>query len=155
MGAIYGEEYEKNINVLFGPSRIASTAKKFAELEKTSGPYKFGMLAKVLVPRPADWADEYGSTKGYGAWDKHSGDIPKELQDRLTEVIASNLRSENPRPMRIKVGANVDGSHDLQIKTFTHDGVEHIGILMLCPNPALESRSQSDAVAKTAAEVVG
>src|SRR5260370_24662034 len=104
MGGIYGEEYEKNINVLFGPSRIASTAKKFAELEKTSGPYKFGMLAKVLVPRPADWADEYGSTKGDGAWDKHSRDIPKALQDPLTHVIACNIRSANLRPMRSKDG---------------------------------------------------
>lgn len=75
MAGIYGEEYENNVNVMFGSSRIAATARKFAELEKTSGPYKFGMLAKVLVPRPADWADEYGSTKGYGAWEKHSGGI--------------------------------------------------------------------------------
>ncbi len=155
MAGIYSEEYENNVNVLFGPSRIAATARKFAELEKTSGPYKFGMLAKVLVPRSADWADEYGSTKGYGTWEKHSGEIPKELQDRLTEVIASNLRSENPRPMRIKVGENVDGSHDVQVKTFTHDGIEHIGILMLCPNPALKARSQADDVAKAPAEVLG
>jgi hypothetical protein len=112
------------------------------------------MLAKVLVPRPADWADEYGSTKGYGTWEKHSGDIPKEIQDQLTEVIASNLRSENPRPMRIKVGTNVDASHEVQVKTFIHDGIEHIGILMLCPNSASEPHSRSDGVAKTP-EVVG
>ena len=77
MAGIYGEEYENNVNVMFGPARIAATARKFAELEKASGPYKFGMLAKVLVPKPADWADEYGSTKGYGSWEKHSGGIPK------------------------------------------------------------------------------
>ena len=31
-------------------------------------------------------------------------------------------RSENPRPMRIKVGSDVDTSLDLQIKHFTHEG---------------------------------
>jgi hypothetical protein len=92
---------------------------------------------------------------GYGTWEKHSGGIPKEFRDQLTEVIASNLRSENPRPMRIKIGENVDGSHDLQIRAFTHEGIEHIGILMHCPNPALQPRSQSDGVAKAPAEVVG
>ncbi len=152
MAGIYGEEYENNVNVMFGPARIAATARKFAELEKASGPYKFGMLAKVLVPKPADWADEYGSTKGYGSWEKHSGGIPKELRDQLTDVIASNLRSENPRPMRLKVGENVDGSHDLQIRMFTHEGIEHIGILMLCPNADLKVRTQSESPAKAEAE---
>jgi len=27
----------------------------------------------------------------------------------------------------------------VQIKNFFHDGLEYIGILMLCPNPALKS----------------
>ena len=46
--------------------------------------------------------------KGYGTGEKHSGDIPKELRNQLTEVIASNLRSENLRPLSIKVGSDVD-----------------------------------------------
>jgi hypothetical protein len=37
------------------------------------------MFAKALLPRPADWADEYGSTKCYDDWGKHAGSIPKEL----------------------------------------------------------------------------
>ncbi|SIO36695.1 hypothetical protein SAMN05443247_04479 [Bradyrhizobium erythrophlei] len=32
MAGIYGEDHENNINALFGPPRIASTAKRFAEL---------------------------------------------------------------------------------------------------------------------------
>jgi hypothetical protein len=55
--------------------------------------------------------------------------------------------------MRKTVGGNVDASHERQIKHFQHEGIDHIGLLMLCPNPALQSRSQSDSVAKTAAEV--
>lgn len=57
--------------------------------------------------------------------------------------------------MRLKVGENVDGSHDLQIKTFTHEGIEHIGILMLCPNSDLKVRTQSDGSAKAETEAVG
>ena len=41
--------------------------------------------------------------------------------------------------MLMKIGANVDATYDVQIKNFIHDGLEYIGILMLCPNPALKS----------------
>jgi hypothetical protein len=55
--------------------------------------------------------------------------------------------------MRKTVGSNVDASHELQIKRFKHEGIDQIGLLMLCLNLALQSRPQSDSVAKTAAEV--
>jgi len=55
--------------------------------------------------------------------------------------------------MRTTVGSNVDASHELQIEHFEHEGIDHMGLLMLCPNPVLQSRPQSDSVAKTAAEV--
>jgi len=48
------------------------------------------MLAKALLPRPADWAaDEYGTIKGYDDWGKHAGSIPKELRERLTGEVRS------------------------------------------------------------------
>jgi hypothetical protein len=139
MGGIYGDEFEKNMNVLTSPANIKETARKFVEFEKANGPYNFGMFAKTLLPRPADWADEYGSTKGYNNWEKHAGSIPKEVTERITSVAFSNYRSDSPFPMLMKIGANVDATYDVQIKNFIHDGVEYIGILMLCPNPALKS----------------
>lgn len=61
------------------------------------------------------------------------------VTERITSVASSNYRSDNPPPMLMKIGANVDASYDVQIKNFIHDGIEYIGILMLCPNPALTS----------------
>ena len=81
MGGIYSDEFERNFNTLTSPANIKATARKFVEFEKTHGTaYSFGMFAKALLPRPADWADEYGSTKGYNDWEKHSSKIPKELR---------------------------------------------------------------------------
>ncbi len=154
MGGIYSDEFENNMNVLTSPANIKATARKFVELEKANGRYSFGMFAKMVLPRPADWADQYGSTKGYASWEKHSGSIPKEFRDRLTDAAASNLRSENPLPCLLKVGSNVDGSYDVQIKTFVHEGIEYMGILMLCPNPALQSAAKSESTEKTPAEAI-
>jgi hypothetical protein len=153
MGGIYSDEFEGNMNVLTSPANIKTVARKFVALEKANGPYSFGMFAKMMLPRPADWADEYGSTKGYAAWEKHSGNIPKEFRDRLTDVVGSNLRSDNALPMLLKVGSNVDGSYEVQIKNFVHEGVEHIGVLMLCPNPALQPTSKSEQIEKAPAGV--
>jgi hypothetical protein len=55
--------------------------------------------------------------------------------------------------MRKTVGSNVCAGHELQIKHFKREGIDHIGLLLLCPNPAVQSPPQSDSVAKTAAEV--
>ena len=53
--------------------------------------------------------------------------------------------------MLLKIGTNVDASYDVQIKNFVHEGIEHIGILMLCPNPALKSAAKSERREKTLA----
>jgi hypothetical protein len=55
--------------------------------------------------------------------------------------------------MRKTVGGKEDASHEMQIKHFKRERIDHIGLLLLCLNPALQSRPQSDSVAKTAAEV--
>jgi hypothetical protein len=145
MGGIYSDEFERNLNVLTGPANIKATAKKFVEFEKAVGEsYSFGMFIKALMPRPADWADQYGSTKGYGSWEKHAGAIPKELRERLADVTHSNYRSESPLPVRFKIGANVDASYDVQVKHFVHEEIEHLGVLILCPNPDLKSETKSE-----------
>jgi hypothetical protein len=38
----------------------------------------------------------------------------------------------------LKVGDNVDASHDLLVEVFAYKGSIYIGLLMLCPNPALK-----------------
>jgi hypothetical protein len=145
MGGIYSDEFENNFNARMSPANIKATAKKFVEFEKEHGAaYKFGMFAKTILPRAADWADQYGSTKGFNDWERHSGSIPNELRERITDAIFANLRSENPLPVMLKVGANVDGSYDAQVKNFVHEGVEYVGVLMLCPNPALKSTVKSE-----------
>src|SRR5260370_19532930 len=62
---------QNNVNALFGPPRIASTAKRFSELERTSGPRKSGLLPRRSSGRPTNWADAYGLTEGYGIRQKH------------------------------------------------------------------------------------
>ena len=138
-GLVYGGKFEKHINELYSPKNIHETAKKFAEYEKKHGPYKFGQqYTKTLVPNTKHWEDESASTDGHAKWEKHSGNIPEPIRDQLTEVISKNLRSAKPLPMVLKVGENVDGSHDLHVKNFVHKGQEHIGLHMLCPNTSLK-----------------
>ncbi len=138
-GLVYGGKFEQHINELYSPKNIKATAKKFKEYEKQYGPYKFGQqYTKMLVPKKENWADESGSTAGHAKWEKHSGGIPAPIRNRLTRVISKNLRSAKPKPMVLKVGENVDASHDLHVKTFKHKGHEHIGLHMLCPNTTLK-----------------
>ncbi len=138
-GLVYGGKFEQHINEQYSPKNIAKTAKKFKEYEKKNGPYVFGKgYTKALVPKRENWADESGKTTGYTRWEKHSGDIPDKIRNKLTRLVRANLRSAKPKPMVLKVGENVDGTHDLHVKTFKHKGVEHIGLHMLCPNTALK-----------------
>ena len=106
--------------------------------EKQNGPYAFGKFTKFLVPKKENWASEAGSTDGHDKWEKHSGAIPKAIRDKITEVIATNLRSSKPMPLVLKVGENVDGTHDLKVRVFAHNGHMHIGLHMLCPNSSLK-----------------
>ncbi len=146
------DEFENNFNTMMGPAKIEATAKKFIEFEKEHGAtYKFGMFAKALLPRAADWADQYGSTKGFTNSEKHFGKIPAELSSQISSAIFANLRSTDPIPVMLKVGTNVDASYDVRIKNFAHEGIEYLGVLMLCPNPALKSNVKSEQVEKVPA----
>jgi hypothetical protein len=127
-GVVYGGKFEQTMNELCSAQNIAATAKKFAELEKQYGPYSFGKFVKFLLPRPGEFA----------GWDKDSGGVPEPVRQRLTEVISANLRSESPLPVVLKVGENVDATHDLHVRTFAHGGRIHLGLHMLCPNPELK-----------------
>ncbi len=127
-GVVYGGKFEQTMNELCSPNNITATAKKFADLEKQHGPYNFGRFARLLMPNPSDFAN----------WEKDAGGIPEPIRNRLTEIISANLRSATPLPVVLKVGENVDATHDLIVKTFAHKGNIYIGIHMLCPNPELK-----------------
>ncbi len=138
-GLVYGGKFEQTINELYSPKNLAETARKFAEYEKQHGPYKFGQqYTKFLVPKTESWTDASAKADGYGSWEKNSGEIPEAIRDRITDVITTNLRSATPLPLVLKVGENVDATHELLVKTFAHDGHIYIGLHMLCPNPGLK-----------------
>ncbi len=138
-GIVYGGKFEQTINELYSPQNLAETVRRFTEYEKQHGPYKFGQkYTKFLVPKTENWADNSGKTDGYSSWEKNSGEIPEAIRDRITEVIATNLRSATPLPLVLKVGDNVDATHELLVKTFAHNGHIYIGLHMLCPNPGLK-----------------
>lgn len=140
MGAlVYGGKFEQHINHLYSPENIHETAKKFKDHEQKNGKYSFGdKFTKDLVPDQKNWADEKGSTQGHSTWEKHSGGIPASIRDKITDVISTNLRSAHPMPVVLKVGENVDNTHDLHVKTFAHKGHMHIGLHILCPNGSLK-----------------
>lgn len=137
-GLVYGGKFEQQINHIHSPEKVQETAKKFKELEKQHGSYSFGKFAKYLVPNEKDWADDKGSTRGHDTWEKHSGAIPEAIRHKITDVIATNLRSAHPLPLVLKVGENVDDSHDLRVKTFAYKGHMYLGLQVLCPNTSLK-----------------
>jgi len=137
-GLTYSGKFEEHINELYSPKNINKTAKKFKQYEKENGPYAFGKFTKFLVPKKENWVNESGATDGHDRWEKHSGAIPKAVRDKITEVNATNLRSAKPMPLVLKVGENVDGTHDLKVRIFAHNGHMHIGLHMLCPNSSLK-----------------
>jgi hypothetical protein len=127
-GFVYGGKFEQIMNDLCSPKNIAATARKFKELEKQYGSYSFGKFAKYVIPK----VDEFAN------WDRDSGGIPDSIQDQLTDIISTNLRSASPLPVMLKVADNVDATHDLITRAFAHNGYIYIGLLMLCPNPELK-----------------
>ena len=138
-GLVYGGKFEQHINHLYSPENIHETAKKFKEHVKKYGNYTFGdNFTKDLVPDQKNWADDKGSTKGHGDWEKHSGAIPEAIRRKITDVISTNLHSAHPLPLVLKVGENVDNTHDLHVKTFAHKGHMHLGLHVLCPNTSLK-----------------
>jgi hypothetical protein len=139
MAFTYGGKFEQHINHLYSKENVSKTAKKFKAHEKEHGAYNFGdKFTKTLVPKPENWADESGSTTGHAKWEKNSGDIPASIKKRITEVVSTNLRSAHPLPVVLKVGENVDATHELHVRTFAHNGHMHIGIHILCPNKSLK-----------------
>jgi hypothetical protein len=135
MAFTYGGKFEKHINELYCPENIADTARKFKEFESKYGTYTFGdNFTKTLVPKPEDWGD---SNSGYNTWEKNSGGMPESIRKQITEVISANLRSDHPLPLVLKVGENVDASHELIVKAFANGGQIYIGLHILCPNSAL------------------
>jgi len=126
-GLVYSGRFEQIINEFCSPKNIAATAKRFAELEKQYGPYTLGKFAKLLLPDPDEFAN----------WERDAGGITTSIRHRLTEIISTNLRSSSPMPMMLRVGDNVDATHDLIVRVFAHKQSIYIGLLMLCPNPAL------------------
>lgn len=127
-GIVYGGTFETMMNEFCGPNNIAATARRFVELEKQYGSYTFGKFVKYFLPKPDEFAN----------WDQDSGGIAEPIRQRLTDVISTNLKSASPMPMLLKVGDNVDDTHDLIVKVFAHGGCIYIGLHMLCPNPALK-----------------
>src|SRR5258708_38775799 len=127
-GLVYGGRFEQLMNEFCSPKNMAATAKRFAELEKQYGPYTFGKFASLLLPNPEEFA----------SWEQDAGGITDSIRQRLTDVISTNLKSASPMPMMLKVGDNVDTSHDLIVEVFAYNGSIYIGLLMLCPNPELK-----------------
>ena len=127
-GFVYGGRFEQILNKLCSPENIAATATKFKELEKQHGPYHFGKFARLFMPDPDEFAN----------WEKDAGGIPEPIRNRLTGMVTANLRSGTPLPVVLKVGDNVDTTHELIVKAFAHNGYIYIGIHMLCPNPELK-----------------
>jgi hypothetical protein len=138
-GFTYGGNFEQTIDELYSPKNIAETARKFAEYEKQHGPHSFGQnYTKFLVPKP-----ESGRTIPDRPMDTANGRripprYPRRSVNRITGVISANLRSDKPLPMVLKVGENVDASHDLHVRTFAHKSQVHIGLHMLCRNTSLK-----------------
>jgi hypothetical protein len=126
-GLVYGGRFEQMMNEFCSPRNIAATASKFKDLERQHGSYTFGKFARHFLPNPEEFSN----------WDRDSGNIAEPIQQRLTEVISTNLKSESPLPMVLKVSENVDATHDLHVSVFAHHGQIHIGLLMLCPNTSL------------------
>lgn len=132
-GIVYaGGKFETTCNDLLGPARIQSTAKQFKAM--ATNKYQFGQLLKQFIPNKNNWDNTDGRGNGYDIWDQSVAEIPDNVRDQLTKVFFDNLSSDKPVPMMLKVGQNVDDSHELIVKPFTHNGVYYIGLLMLCPN---------------------
>lgn len=136
LSAFYGGTFADSMNFLYAPKNIAQTAAKVRELEKTLGPFVFGKFHKHLLPDPSQWNDPRTGV-AFDTWEENYVEIPEHFRQRLTDVMGSNFHSANPLPMFVRVTENVDASHDVIIRPFTHNGFLYIGILVLCPNTRL------------------
>jgi hypothetical protein len=127
-GLVYGGKFEQMMNEFLGPQNVAATARKFQELEQREGGYAFGKFMKYFLPNPNE----------YSNWDKDSGEISDAVRQTLTDVVSANLKSASPLPMVLKVGENVDDTHEIHVKTFAYGGQLYVGLHMLCPSTSLK-----------------
>lgn len=125
--APYTGTFEQFMNEACSPKNIATTAARFVEMERQAGGYAFGQFVKNFLPNPGEFVN----------WEKDAGAIAEPIRKRLSSIISTNLKSASPLPMMLKVGENVDDTHDVLVKTFAYGGHIYIGIHMLCPNTAL------------------
>jgi hypothetical protein len=132
LSGIYQGGFANTINQMCSPANIKKTAAIFRKLDKDHN-YKFGDFAQQMIKDKTDW----GSDQAYDRWKSDVGDIPNALREHLTDVIRTNMWSDPPLPMLLQVGDNIGPTHDVIIKVFAYKGANYIGILMLCPNPAL------------------
>lgn len=138
-----GGRYEESFNEILGAPRIKQTAQHFRKLvAERGGKYEFGSVAKMFVPNRKNWENGQGSDIGFDLWEVSVAGIPQAERDKLTTMILENLTLENPTPMVLKVGQNVDNSHEVRIKRFNVKGQDYIGIHMLCPNSMFAPRKQ-------------
>ena len=128
MSFTYGGKFEKLMNDLCSPENIVTTAGKFADLEGRYGAYSFGKFVKRTISQPEEYAN----------WERDVGEIPQWIQDRLTEIISTNMKSKPPMPVVLKVGEKIDATHDLHVRRFSRNGRLYIGLHMLCPNSDLK-----------------
>ena len=137
-GFVHGGNFEQAVNRLCSIENIERTAKKFVELEAQQGDYTFGKFLKSFMPKPDEWADRSGSPQGFEKWERDSAALPQDIRERLASILATNLRSPAPLPIVFKVTDGVDSGNELSIRLFVHKERMHMGILLLCPNPALK-----------------
>jgi hypothetical protein len=138
MAFVYSGKFEQNLNASYSRANVKKTAKKFKVHEKKHG-YSFGdKFTKTLIPKAADWADASGSTAGHAKWEKHLKTMPEAARKKITQAISTNLKSAHPLPIVFKIGENVDATHDVHIRTFSHKGHMYIGVHVLCPNTSLK-----------------
>ena len=138
-----GGKFEQTCNELLSPDRIAGTAAQFKKM--ATDRYQFGELLKKFIPNKPDWASADGKAGGFDIWEASVAEISDDVRKKLTQVFYDNLSAQKPQPMMLKVGSNVDDTHDLIVRKFRHGGHDYIGILMLCPNPALAPQPSPDA----------
>ena len=111
------------------PRNIAATARKIRGT---------GTAARTLLLREVRQISDCQGPEEFTNWEKDAGSIPEPIRRRLTDIISTDLRSASPLPIQLKVGDNVDDTHELIVKLFAHNSYIYIGLLMLCPNPELK-----------------
>ncbi len=133
LSAAFQNGFAEAINELCNPSNIKRTAQQFQQLETRYGPYEFGKFAKQMLPDPKQW----GSRASFELWEQTVEEIPAPFRERITQILGANFRSHTRLPLVLRVGTNVDTSHEMIVKTFASNDTLFIGVLMLCPDESL------------------